>query len=49
MLQLREASFIREKIWIVQKNMSVMLTALGDICLANPVYAHGQLPSMVSL
>lgn len=49
MLQLREESSIREKVSNVQKNMSVMLTCLGDICLANPVFAHGQLPSMVSL
>lgn len=48
-LLLREESSIREKVRCIQKNLSVMLRALGEMAIANPVFAHLQLPSLVSI
>ena len=36
---------MREKIGHVQKNLSLMLDALGELAIANPIFTHGQLPS----
>uniref|UniRef100_A0A2N9J6T6 TOG domain-containing protein n=1 Tax=Fagus sylvatica TaxID=28930 RepID=A0A2N9J6T6_FAGSY len=46
-LLLREEASIREKVQEIQKNLSLMLRALGEMALANPVFAHSQLPSLV--
>lgn len=46
-LLLREEASIREKVQEIQKNLSLMLTALGEMAVANPVFAHSQLPSLV--
>lgn len=48
-LLLKEESSIREKVGAIQKNLSLMLRALGDMAIANPVFAHSQLPSLVCL
>ncbi|KAG9447741.1 hypothetical protein H6P81_013869 [Aristolochia fimbriata] len=47
-LLLREEASTREKVRSIQKNISVMLQALGDMAIANPVFTHGQLPSLVN-
>lgn len=47
-LLLKEESIIRERVSLLQKNLSIMLKALGEMAIANPVFTHGQLPSMVS-
>ncbi|XWS58445.1 hypothetical protein CRYUN_Cryun08bG0034400 [Craigia yunnanensis] len=44
---LREEASIREKVREIQKNLSLMLNALGEMAVANPVFAHSQLPSLV--
>ncbi|KAK4366473.1 hypothetical protein RND71_014353 [Anisodus tanguticus] len=46
-VQLREEACIREKVMVVKKNLSSMLTALGEMAIANPVFTHSQLPSVV--
>ncbi|XAR48876.1 hypothetical protein NMG60_11031843 [Bertholletia excelsa] len=46
-LQLREEASRREKVLIIQKNLSSMLRALGEMAIANPVFTHSQLPSLV--
>ncbi|PKI39081.1 hypothetical protein CRG98_040505, partial [Punica granatum] len=46
-LLLKEEASIREKVREIQKNLSVMLRALGEIAIANPIFAHSQLPSLV--
>lgn len=46
-LLLREEASIREKVRGVQKNLSLMLRALGEMAIANPIFAHSQLPSLV--
>lgn len=48
-LQLREEACVREKVLVLQKNLSLMLKALGEMAMANPVFAHSELPSLVSL
>ncbi|ONI05050.1 hypothetical protein PRUPE_6G353600 [Prunus persica] len=47
-LQLREESSIREKVQEIQKNLSSILKALGEMAIANPIFAHSQLPSLVN-
>lgn len=47
--QLREEACVRQKVTYIQKNLSLMLRALGEMAIANPVFAHSQLPSLVSL
>lgn len=46
-LLLKEEASIREKVRGVQRNLSLMLSALGEMAIANPVFAHSQLPSLV--
>ncbi|XP_073102669.1 protein ILITYHIA [Elaeis guineensis] len=47
-LLLKEEASIREKVRCIQKNLSVSLTALGEMAIANPVFTHGQLPLLVT-
>ncbi|KAJ8432030.1 hypothetical protein Cgig2_026733 [Carnegiea gigantea] len=46
-LLLREEGAIREKVKAIQKNLSMILRALGGMAIANPIFAHSQLSSMV--
>ncbi|KAL3654018.1 eIF-2-alpha kinase activator GCN1 [Castilleja foliolosa] len=46
-LQLKEESQIRDKVMSIQQNISVMLKALGEMAIANPIFTHSQLPSSV--
>ncbi|GLT74735.1 hypothetical protein SLA2020_465160 [Shorea laevis] len=46
-LLLREEASIRGKVRKIQKNLSFMLSTLGDMTIANPIFAHSQLPSLV--
>ncbi|KAM7532155.1 hypothetical protein LguiB_035565 [Lonicera macranthoides] len=46
-LQLREEACVREKVLVLQKNLSLTLRALGEMAMANPVFAHSELPSLV--
>ncbi|XP_009587833.1 protein ILITYHIA isoform X1 [Nicotiana tomentosiformis] len=46
-VQLREEACIREKVMVVKENLSSMLKALGEMAIANPVFTHSQLPSLV--
>lgn len=48
-MQLREEAYIREKVMVVKNNLSAMLKALGEMAIANPVFTHSQLPSLVSV
>lgn len=45
---LKEEASTREKVHRIQKNLSLALHALGEMGLANPVFCHSQLPSLVS-
>lgn len=47
-LQLKEEGRIREKVMAMQLNLSLMLRALGEMAIANPIFTHSQLPSSVS-
>ncbi|KAL3523389.1 hypothetical protein ACH5RR_016223, partial [Cinchona calisaya] len=46
-LQLREEASVRERAMVIQNNLSSMLRAMGEMAIANPIFAHSQLPSMV--
>ncbi|KAF3663595.1 hypothetical protein FXO37_11914 [Capsicum annuum] len=46
-VQLREEAYIREKVMVVKNNLSAMLKALGEMAIANPVFTHSQLPSLL--
>ncbi|KAI3459061.1 hypothetical protein Pfo_015724 [Paulownia fortunei] len=46
-LQLKEEGCIREKVTSIQQNISLMLKALGEMAIANPIFTHSQLPSSV--
>jgi HEAT repeat protein len=46
-LQLKEEASVREKVLVLQKSLSLMLRALGEMAMANPVFAHSELPSLV--
>ncbi|KAF2306959.1 hypothetical protein GH714_022778 [Hevea brasiliensis] len=46
-LLLKEEAAIREKVRGIQNNLSLILRALGEMALSNPVFAHSQLPSLV--
>ncbi|CAK9164336.1 unnamed protein product [Ilex paraguariensis] len=46
-LQLREEACVRDRIFVIQKQLSLMLRALGEMAIANPVFTHSQLPSLV--
>ncbi|XP_062084326.1 protein ILITYHIA [Humulus lupulus] len=45
-LLLREEASIRESVRQIQKNLSVILRALGEVAIANPIFAHSQLASL---
>ena len=47
-LLLKEEASVREKVGHVQKNLALMLDALGELAIANPIFTHGQLPHLVS-
>ncbi|XP_068667141.1 protein ILITYHIA isoform X2 [Aristolochia californica] len=47
-LLLREEAVTREQVRSIQRNLLVMLQALGEMAIANPVFTHGQLPSLVN-
>ena len=47
-LLLNEEASVRMKVGQVQKILSLMLDALGELAIANPIFTHGQLPSLVS-
>lgn len=47
-MQLKEEASLREKVGHVQENLALMLNALGELAIANPVFTHGQLPHLVS-
>lgn len=46
-LLLTEEASVREKVREIQKSLSLMLRALGVMAVANPIFAHSQLPSLV--
>ncbi|XP_065852916.1 protein ILITYHIA [Euphorbia lathyris] len=46
-LLLKEEASIRKKVQGIQNNLSLMLTVLGELAVANSVFAHSQLPSLV--
>lgn len=46
-LLLKEESSVRDRVDEIQKNLSLMLRTLGDMAIANSVFAHSRLPSMV--
>ncbi|GAV69761.1 LOW QUALITY PROTEIN: DUF3554 domain-containing protein/CLASP_N domain-containing protein/HEAT_2 domain-containing protein [Cephalotus follicularis] len=46
-LMLREEASVRKRVQELQKNLSLVLTALGEMAIANPVFAHSQLRSLV--
>lgn len=46
-VQLNEEANIREKVMNIQKNLSLLLKALGAMAMANPVFTHSELPSLV--
>lgn len=48
-LMLREEASVREKVRRIQKCLSLMLGALGEIAIANAIFAHSQLPSLIKL
>ncbi|KAG6482942.1 hypothetical protein ZIOFF_059581 [Zingiber officinale] len=46
-LLLKEETVIRHRVKLIQKNLSVMLRTLGQMAIANPIFTHGQLPTLV--
>nr|XP_043618177.1 protein ILITYHIA [Erigeron canadensis] len=46
-LQLREEAVVREKVMSIRKNLSLLLKVLGEMAIANPVFTHSELPSLV--
>nr|GEV72458.1 protein ILITYHIA [Tanacetum cinerariifolium] len=46
-LQLQEEASVREKVMKIQKNLSLLLKALGEMAMTNPVFTHSELPSLV--
>ncbi|KAK9735623.1 hypothetical protein RND81_04G216500 [Saponaria officinalis] len=46
-LLLKEEAAIREKVKAIQRNLSIVLRALGEMAVANPIFTHSQLSSMV--
>ncbi|KHN43147.1 Translational activator GCN1 [Glycine soja] len=45
-LLLKEEASVRDRVREIQKNLSLMLRTLGDMAIANSVFAHSRLPSM---
>lgn len=46
-LLLKEEAAIRGKVKAIQRNLSLVLRALGAMAIANPIFTHSQLSSMV--
>ncbi|KAG7588804.1 Armadillo-type fold [Arabidopsis suecica] len=46
-LMLKEEASTREIVHMIQKSLSLVLHALGEIGLANPVFCHSQLPFLL--
>ncbi|KAH9605749.1 hypothetical protein KSS87_010195 [Heliosperma pusillum] len=46
-LLLREEASIRENVKAIQSNLSIVLRALGEMAVANPIFTHSELSSMV--
>ncbi|MFS7937446.1 putative armadillo-like helical, translational activator Gcn1, TOG domain-containing protein [Helianthus anomalus] len=46
-IQLQEEANVREKVMNIQKNLSLLLKALGEMAITNPVFTHSELPSLV--
>ena len=46
---LKEEASTRQKVMVMQKNLCLMLRALGEMAIANPVFTHSQLPSLVCI
>jgi len=44
---LKEEASTRENVHRIQKSLSLVLHALGEMGLANPVFCHSQLPFLV--
>lgn len=47
-LQLREEACVRNRVMSIQNTLSLMLKALGEMAISNPIFAHSQLPTLVS-
>lgn len=47
-LQLREEACVRNRVMSIQNTLSLMLKALGEMAISNPVFAHSQLLALVS-
>lgn len=45
---LKEEAVIRERVRCIQKNISALLLALGEMAIANPIFTHLRLPLLVS-
>lgn len=46
-LLLKEEAAVRDKVRGIQDNLSLMLRALGEMAISNPVFAHSQLPTLI--
>ncbi|KAL8156542.1 hypothetical protein AgCh_001585 [Apium graveolens] len=46
-LQLREEACVRNRVMSIQNTLSLMLKALGEMAISNPIFAHSQLPTLV--
>lgn len=46
-LLLKEEATVRNRILTIQRNLSMVLRVLGEMAMANPIFAHSQLPSLV--
>ncbi|CAM8897213.1 unnamed protein product [Rhodiola kirilowii] len=46
-LLLREEASVREYVMAIKKSLSLMLTSLGEMAIANPIFTHSQLPALV--
>lgn len=47
-LQLREEACVRNRVISIQNTLSLMLKALGEMAISNPIFAHSQLLTLVS-
>lgn len=45
-LLLKEEASIRERVWEIQTKLSLTLRTLGEVSVANPIFAHSQLASL---
>ncbi|KAL8544545.1 hypothetical protein ACS0TY_004932 [Phlomoides rotata] len=48
-LQLKEEGHVRKRVRSIQQNISLMLKALGEMAIANPIFTHSQLTPSVKL